>query len=148
MNNTLAFYIKCVPPVGARKCCLQGELDNIIKTYSPFSPVLPRHSKTFRDRGSLSSVVICMHTESHSFPDCLRGAVIAAPTNTGLRGDTFKAHRQPSFSVRVVPHCNKLPEETASASSMETRKTWANPSNPPALFLCGIEIIVTAFKFN
>ncbi len=79
-----------------------------------------------RIRGDL----ICMYTIMHVFLYFPSDTVFAATTHTGLRGYTFTIYqqrcktrrRQRTFSVRVVPYWNKLPEEIVKAPSMETFK--------------------------
>ncbi len=89
---------------------------------------------------------ICMFKMMHSLLNFPCDTVLVASTRTGLRGHSFKIHkqrcktrrRQHAFSVRVNPYWNKLPEEIASTLSLETFKLrldarWQSifPEAPP-----------------
>ncbi len=68
-----------------------------------------------------------MYKIMHGILDFPCDAVFAASTRIGLQGHTFKIHqqrcktrrRQYALSVLVVPHWSKLPEEIATATSVE-----------------------------
>ncbi len=76
-----------------------------------------------RIRGDLISLYEIMH----GILDFPCDAVFSAPTRIGPRGHTLKIHqqrcktrrRQHALSVLVVPYWNKLPEEIATATSVE-----------------------------
>ncbi len=132
----LEYSIQASSPILSRDCQALGSVQKLAVKFVkglhhvPYETALQRLQLFSLIRRRIRGDLICMYKIMHGLLDFPFDAGFAAPTHIGLRGHTFKIHkqrrktcrRQHAFSVLVVPFWNKLPEDIVTATSVETFK--------------------------
>ncbi len=151
IHSHLEYTIQASSPILSRGCqALESAQKLAVKSvkglrHVPYEAALQRLQLFSLIRRKSCGDLICMYKIMHGLLDFPCDAVFAAPTHIGLRGHALKIHqqrcktrrRQHAFRVRVVPYWNKLLEDVATATSVETFKSqldaqWQKFSSNPS----------------
>ncbi len=127
------YAIQVTSPIVSRDCqALESVQKLAVKfvkglRHVPYETALQQLQLFSLARRRILGNLFCMYKIMHGPLNFPCDTVFAVPTRTGLRDHTLKIHqqqrktpcRQHAFSVRVVPHWSKLPEENTSILSRD-----------------------------